>query len=92
MAIGCTSSMRVGRLFIVGAWVPMPILSACIHDYFTRYTAGNPDLHISAGIALEDRKFPLYQAAEHAGYAEHAAKANRRAGVTKDAISFLGSR
>jgi CRISPR-associated protein Csm1 len=77
-------------LFVVGAWDLMPILAARVHADFARFTADNPALHISAGIALEDRKFPLYQAAEHAGYAEHAAKANRRAEVTKDAISFLG--
>lgn len=77
-------------LFVVGSWNLMPILAARIYDDFTQYTADNPDLHISAGITLEDRKFPLYQAAEHAGRAEHAAKTNRRGGVDKDAISFLG--
>lgn len=77
-------------LFVVGAWDLMPILAARVHDDFTLYTTDNPDLHISAGIVLEDRKFPLYQAAEHAGRAEHAAKANRQATVDKDAISFLG--
>jgi CRISPR-associated protein Csm1 len=83
-------------LFVVGAWDLMPLLADRIRQRFAAYVGGNPHLHISAGITLEDRKFPLYQAAERAGSAlDHGAKEmpGRHVDgreVTKDAISFLG--
>jgi CRISPR-associated protein Csm1 len=62
-------------LFGVGAWDLMPLLAARIRQWFTAYVGENPCLHISAGITLEDRKFPLYQAAKRAGDAlDHGAK------------------
>jgi len=33
---------------------------------FAEYTSGNPDIHISAGMAFIDGKYPVYQAAEDA--------------------------
>lgn len=62
-------------LFVVGAWDLMPLLAERIAQQFALYTGRNPYLHISAGITLEDRKFPLYQAAKRAGEAlDHGAK------------------
>jgi CRISPR-associated protein Csm1 len=77
-------------LFVVGSWDLMPVLAGRVRADFKSYTCQNPHLSISAGITVEGRKFPLYQAAERAGEAEEAAKAHRRNGVRKDAISFLG--
>jgi CRISPR-associated protein Csm1 len=77
-------------LFVTGAWDLMPLLAEKVHEEFTRYTCRNPGLHISGGISLEERKFPLYQAAERAGRAEEAAKSHARHGVSKDAFCFLG--
>lgn len=77
-------------LFIVGSWDLMPELAKRIREQFQAYTGHNPDLHISAGITLEDRKFPLYQAAKRAGQAEDEAKRYSRKAVPKDAINFLG--
>jgi CRISPR-associated protein Csm1 len=82
-------------LFVVGAWDLMPLLAERIYHRFAAYVGENPHLHISAGITLEDRKFPLYQAAQRAGDAlDHGAKEFTRQRndheVTKDAISFLG--
>ncbi len=77
-------------LFVVGSWDLTPELAKRIQEQFKDYTGHNPALHISAGITLEGRKFPLYQAAERAGRAEDAAKEHTRHGIPKDAISFLG--
>lgn len=91
-------------LFVVGSWDLMPVLADRIRSDFSRYTGNNPSLHISAGISLEDRKFPLYQAADRAGEAEQKAKDHVReipasANATpmqepelekKNAITFLG--
>jgi len=89
-------------LFIVGSWDLMPILADRIREDFARYTGYNPSLHISGGISLEDRKFPLYQAADRAGEAEQKAKDHERVIVQsgessatktkiekKNAITFL---
>ena len=81
-------------LFVVGAWDLMPLLAERIQRRFTAYVGGNPRLHISAGITLEDRKFPLYQAADRAGSAlENGAKEWTRMvegeEVKKNALSFL---
>ena len=77
-------------LFVVGSWDLIPELAREIHNDFQAYTGRHPALHISAGILLEDSKFPLYQAAEWAGEAEDQAKQHRKNGYEKDALSFLG--
>ena len=83
-------------LFVVGAWDLMPLLAKRVQQRFAAYVGANPFLHISAGITLEDRKFPLYQAAERAGKAlDHGAKEmpERQVDgceVKKNAVSFLG--
>jgi CRISPR-associated protein Csm1 len=83
-------------LFVVGAWDLMPLLADQIQQYFAAYVGGNPHLHISAGITLEDRKFPLYQAADRAGDAlDHGAKEMPERPVDgqkvkKSAVTFLG--
>jgi len=79
-------------LFVVGTWDRLPILAERIRNEFAIYAGFNPYLHISAGLTLEDRKFPLYRAAEQAYEAlEDGAKAYRRPDAeTKDAITFLG--
>ena len=84
-------------LFVVGAWDLMPLLAERIQQRFTAYVGGNPYLHISAGITLEDRKFPLYQAADRAGDAlDHGAKEMPARPVdgletAKSAVSLLGA-
>ena len=81
-------------LFVVGAWDALPEFAADVQASFAEYVCHNPNVTISGGITLHPPKFPLYQAADQAGQAEHAAKSFRRhAGgreVTKNAISFLG--
>ncbi len=81
-------------LFVVGAWNLIPLLAERIHRRFAAYVGHNPNLHISAGITLEDRKFPLYQAADRAGGAlEQGAKEWTRQvegrPVKKNAVCFL---
>lgn len=78
-------------LFAVGAWDRMPVLAERVRENFRTYAGGNPGLTLSGGITLEDRKFPLYRAAERAGEAEARAKAYERPDERKkDALCFLG--
>jgi len=77
-------------LFVVGSWDLLPELATQVRAEFERYTGHNPALHISAGITLEGRKFPLYQAADRAGQAEDQAKGCTRDRIPKDAVCFLG--
>jgi CRISPR-associated protein Csm1 len=76
-------------LFFVGAWPQMPDLAERINQELHAYTGRHPAIHTSGGIALVPDKYPLYQAAEDALEAEHAAKANRLDGP-KNALHFLG--
>jgi CRISPR-associated protein Csm1 len=82
-------------LFFVGAWDKIVTFAQRVRGDFTRYVAGHPGLHTSAGIALAAAKYPLAQAASDAGDAEHKAKAARRVENgrlrEKDAVCFLGS-
>ena len=79
-------------LFLVGSWDHLPELAAEIRRDLSRFAAEHPAVHVSAGIALIDEGFPLYQAAEHAGAALDRAKAREDDAerVVKDAIDFLG--
>lgn len=73
-------------LFIIAPWNLVPGLALDIRSDFSRYTGGNPDLHLSGGMAFIDGKYPVYQAAEDAGDAEDLAKGLEG----KNAFAFLG--
>jgi len=88
-------------LFVVGSWHLLPLLAEQVRGAFERYVGENPFLHISAGITLEGRKFPLYQAATRAGEAldggakkyEHIEKglgSENDLRLKKNAVHFLG--
>jgi len=80
-------------LFIIGSWDVIPPLAQDIHNELSEFVAGNPNIHISAGIGLVRERFPLYQAAELARQAlDERAKERRENGqLVKDAIDFLGT-
>lgn len=72
-------------LNIVGKWNMIPDIALWIQEQFQKFTGFNPDMGISAGIALFSEKYPLFKVAEIAGDAE--ARAKRNPG--KNAITFL---
>lgn len=72
-------------LFFVGAWDAVMELAWKIREDFEKFTH-NDQITLSAGVAIEERKFPLYQAARNAGEALEQAKAL----PGKNAINFLG--
>lgn len=77
-------------LFFVGSWDVVVELALAVRRDLSRYAAGHPGIHTSGGIVLTGGKYPLAQAADDAGEAEHKAKAYRRHnGHDKDAICFL---
>jgi CRISPR-associated protein Csm1 len=77
-------------LFVVGAWSVLPELARQIREDFRRFVGGD-HVTLSAGIALEHEKFPLYQLAANARHAleDHAKEFRRPTGRAKDALSFL---
>ncbi len=88
-------------LFFVGSWDAVAELAIRIRADLGRYTGGHPGVHASGGLVLIGGKYPLYQAAQDAGEAEHQAKSLRWQGTngashtkdvprTKDAFCFLG--
>ncbi len=81
-------------LFFVGSWDAVVELARAVRADFSRFAAGHPGVHASAGIVLVGGKYPLYQAAREAGEAEGRAKSLRWWGDgserRKDAVCFLG--
>lgn len=73
-------------LFLIGPWDIMPELAMKISSELARYSGGHQDIHISGGQAIIHGKYPVYQAADDAGEAEHQAKDCEG----KNAFSFLG--
>ncbi len=79
-------------LFVVGPWSALPPLARAIRRDFGVYCAGNPRLTISAGLAVADPHYPLYQFADEAKEAlDDKAKQHLRPadGLPKDALCFL---
>jgi CRISPR-associated protein Csm1 len=74
-------------VFLIGPWDQMPRLAQTIANELSRYAGGNPDVHLSGGIAFVHGKYPIYQAAEDAKEALEQAK---HIDADKDAFSFLG--
>jgi len=79
-------------LFIVGAWDVLPGLARTIREDLGRFAAGNPYVHVSAGITLHGGKYPLYLAADDAAGALESAKEvqGTKGEPNKDALTFLG--
>ena len=71
-------------LFLVGGWSALPEIAEQIRREFRHFVTGD-HITLSAGIAIEHMKFPLYQFAAHSGQAEQDAK--RIDG--KNGITFL---
>lgn len=78
-------------LFVVGSWSVLPELAKCIRDEFRAFVGGD-HVTISAGIAVEHDKYPLYRLADDAKHAldDRAKEFRRHNGREKDAICLLG--
>ena len=73
-------------LFLVGGWSALPEIARQIRDEFCAFVGGG-HVTLSGGIAIEHKKYPLYQLASDAGDAlDDGAKRLR---TEKDALSFL---
>ncbi len=82
-------------LFFVGAWDAVIEFARQVRADLTPFATGHPGIHASAGIALIDGKYPLYQAAQDSHAALEAAKhlqwfSSDDQPKCKDAITFLG--
>lgn len=72
-------------LFLVGGWSALPEIAQKIRSEFHDFVTGN-HVTLSGGIAIEHKKYPLYQFADRSGSAEDAAKS---IDGNKNAITFL---
>ena len=72
-------------LFIVGGWSALPEIAQKIRSEFCHFVTGD-HVTLSGGIAIEHKKFPLYQFAARSGDAEDTAKSMDD---DKNAITFL---
>ncbi|MGE5341729.1 MAG: type III-A CRISPR-associated protein Cas10/Csm1 [Candidatus Omnitrophota bacterium] len=73
-------------LFIIGSWNVVVEQAIKIRNAFSRFTAFNPHITMSAGIGLIPYKYPVSRGAIIAGDAESKAKSFRE---EKDGITFL---
>ena len=64
-------------LFLIGPYTQIVDLSKDISEHLKQYSAGNPDIHISAAIVLKKPQVPVYQMAEAAEEALKNAKENK---------------
>ena len=71
-------------LFLVGGWSALPDIAERIRSEFRQFVTGD-HVTLSGGIAIEHKKYPLYQFAAQSGEAEKAAKSIDE----KNAITFL---
>ena len=71
-------------LFLVGGWSALPEIAEQIRSEFRHFVTDN-HITLSGGIAIEHKKYPLYQLADQSGEAEKAAKSLGE----KNAITFL---
>jgi len=78
-------------LFIVGKWNVLIHFAKMIQQKFSQWTAHNPKLGISGGIALVTPKFPIAKAADIAGEAENLAKNHNISSlnIQKNAFTLL---
>lgn len=78
-------------VFAVGRWDKVLGFALEVRARFQQFV-GRPDISISAGLAIVDRKYPIYKAAEIAGEAEEAAKNYKGEDLKlpdKNAINFF---
>ena len=71
-------------LFLVGGWSALPDIAERIRSEFRHFVTGD-HVTLSGGIAIEHKKYPLYQFAAQSGEAEKTAKGLDK----KNAITFL---
>ena len=71
-------------LFLVGGWSALPEIAERIRSEFRQFITGD-HVTLSGGIAIEHKKYPLYQFAAQSGEAEKDAKDIDE----KNAITFL---
>lgn len=74
-------------LFLVGGWSATPEIAEQIRDEFHAFVGGE-HVTLSGGIAIEHKKYPLYQLANDAGDALD----NQAKQKEKNALSFLQKR
>jgi CRISPR-associated protein Csm1 len=69
-------------LFLIGPWNRIMELAGVINEEFGRYTCGNPEIHLSAGITIEKPNTPVDALAERAEEALKKSKDNYRNSIT----------
>ena len=71
-------------LFLVGGWSALPDIAERLRSEFRHFVTGD-HVTLSGGIAIEHKKYPLYQFAARSGEAEKTAKGTDE----KNSITFL---
>jgi CRISPR-associated protein Csm1 len=76
--------------FLLGPWKQLIKLAAELRTEFTRYVADNANIHFSAGLSVTKPKIPIYQLAVLGEEALDHAKAYKKDGHIKNAVTCFG--
>ncbi|WP_458400083.1 type III-A CRISPR-associated protein Cas10/Csm1 [Mailhella sp.] len=78
-------------LFVLGPWSDTVRFAETLYDSFLRFTGGNPDVTLSAGVALAKSGLPMRSIKELAEEQLEASKARTEDGTpAKDAVTLFG--
>jgi CRISPR-associated protein Csm1 len=76
-------------LFLIGPWTDMVAFADRINTDFRRYTAGNSDITLSAGIGVCRAKLPVHRMADHAEDLLDRSKEYKKDGGLKNAVTLF---
>ena len=77
--------------FLIGPWLQIQALAAAMRENFKKYTADNPQLTFSAGIAISKPGLPVPKLSAYAEEALEKAKAHQlRDKTAKNALNLYG--
>ena len=75
-------------LFLIGPWTDVLDFARDLTDEFRRYVAKNPDIHLSAGIALAKHRYPIRSLVDIVE--DELGKSKGYKNGKKNAFTFLG--
>ncbi|MDP2901541.1 MAG: type III-A CRISPR-associated protein Cas10/Csm1 [Methylovulum sp.] len=76
--------------FLLGPWKQLMQLAAELRSEFSRYVADNTNIHFSAGLSVTKPKIPIQQLAVMGEEALEHAKAYKKDGHIKNAVTCFG--
>lgn len=78
-------------LFLLGPWTEVVAFANVVGEEFRRFVAGNPEITLSAGIAVTKPGLPVHAIAEQAEELLEQSKGFRKGSSVKNAVTLFGT-